>query len=345
MPGNISGLTKPCPGTIGLTYSVAAVTGVTNYFWTVPAGVKIASGQGTQIITVNIGSTFISGLLTVTTGNSCGMSAARTKSISRNIPGVPSAIIGQSTGICGGITINYSINAMSSATNYLWTVPAGVSINIGQGTNSINVTYPALFTTGTITVKAGNTCGYGNLRSLTVRGAPATPVSITGLSTVCTNQIGVNYITPAVQGATSYNWTVPTGSIVTSGQGSASVMIKFGTTAGNVRVRSANSCGASSYKNFAVSAVNCRNEEEKKLSDISIYPNPGYNYFTILIESNPNKYRLNIYDLSGKIVEEWKDIDSDQPFDFGQTLSPGIYFVEIIQANQSKVMKLIKLDE
>ena len=70
-------------------------------------------------------------------------------------PLAPGPIIG-STNVCEFSTGNYSITAVAGASNYTWTVPAGSTINSGQGTTAINVTFGNA--SGNICVQAGNTC-------------------------------------------------------------------------------------------------------------------------------------------------------------------------------------------
>ena len=70
-------------------------------------------------------------------------------------PLAPGPIIG-STNVCEFTTGNYSITAVAGASNYTWTVPAGSTINSGQGTTAVNVTFGNA--SGNICVQAGNTC-------------------------------------------------------------------------------------------------------------------------------------------------------------------------------------------
>lgn len=72
--------------------------------------------------------------------------------------GAVGSIAGQSA-VCGNQTgLVYSIAAVSGATSYTWTVPAGATIVSGQGTISITVNFTA-GTTGNISVSASNgTC-------------------------------------------------------------------------------------------------------------------------------------------------------------------------------------------
>lgn len=76
-------------------------------------------------------------------------------------------------------------------------------------------------------------------------GPPSTPGSITGSTTACESSTGNIYSISAVAGASSYTWTVPTGSLITSGQGTTSITVTFGTTNGIITVTANNSCGIS----------------------------------------------------------------------------------------------------
>jgi len=61
---NITGKTKVMQGDNGITYSVTAAAG-SSFNWSVPSGATIASGQGTNSITVNYGSSAVSGNVSV----------------------------------------------------------------------------------------------------------------------------------------------------------------------------------------------------------------------------------------------------------------------------------------
>jgi hypothetical protein len=78
--------------------------------------------------------------------------------------------------------------------------------------------------------------------------------TITGLVTVNPGDAAVAYSISAVSGATSYNWTVPTGASVASGQGSAAITVNYacGAVSGSVGVTPANSCGNGTASSVAV---------------------------------------------------------------------------------------------
>jgi len=83
-------------------------------------------------------------------------------------------------------------------------------------------------------------------------GSVSTPGAITGNQTPCQNATGITYSITSVTGATGYNWTVPTGASVATGQGTTSITVNFGTADGSVCVTAYNACGASSASCTAI---------------------------------------------------------------------------------------------
>jgi len=253
-PGVITGNTSVCTSTTGVAYSIASVAGATSYTWTVPTGATVASGQGTDAITVNFGAT--SGNVSVTASNSCGTSSARSASVTlTSAPATPGTVTGDAS-VCANATgVSYGVAAVSGATTYTWTVPSGATIVSGQGTTSISVNFGT--TSGNVTVTAGNTCGTSSAQTsaVTVTSIPATPGAITGNTGVCAGDTGVAFSIAAVSGATSYTWTVPSGATVASGQGTTSVTVDFGSTSGSVSVTADNACGSSTAQSSAVTVT------------------------------------------------------------------------------------------
>jgi GH18 family chitinase/PKD repeat protein len=242
--GAVTGSTTACENESGVTYSIATVAGASTYTWTVPTGTAIASGQGSNSITVNFGNT--SGNVTVTPESACGNGTAASSTVTVNLlPLSAGAITGSST-VCKGTSGTYSIAAVTGATSYTWVLPTGASITAGSSTNSITVSF-AGNTSGNLEVTPVNSCGNGTAASLAVavNDVPAIPGSITGVSSACENTGSHTYSISSVTNATSYTWTVPTGASISSGQGTESIIVSFGTTSGDVTVTSVNSCGNS----------------------------------------------------------------------------------------------------
>jgi hypothetical protein len=342
-PGTITGQSSAvCAGTNGVAYSIAAVSLATSYTWTAPLNATIASGQGTTSVTVNYGASFTSGTLSVTADNTCGQSTARTLAIA-SVPAIPGSITGQINAVCAGTNgVPYSVAAVSGATSYLWTAPVNATIASGQGTRSVTVNYSGAFTTGTLSVKSVNACGASGSRTATIKSVPSTPGSITGAGSVCTNQSGVAYSIAAVTSATTYNWTVPAGATVASGQGTTSITVNFGVSGGSVKVQAGNACGFSAFQTKTVS-ITCKEISENVsaiAADISLYPNPFTTSVTFISEND--RASIRVYDCYGRLVESHDDIPMGQKIECCSTLAGGIYMAEILFSENRKLVKLIK---
>ncbi len=170
-------------------------------------------------------------------------------------PATPGVITGNTTA-CSGSTGNiYSISPIPGATSYNWTVPGDASIASGAGNTSITITFGS--TSGNVSVAAVNSCGTSSssYQAVTIISTPSTPGNISGPSTVCANASGQIYSVNAVSGATSYNWTVASGTFNTTSDTSISVTYG-GSPQGTVVVTASNTCGTSSASSISISQSN-----------------------------------------------------------------------------------------
>ena len=249
--GPISGPTNVCSYLTGgaATYSVATVAGALSYNWSPPAGATITSGTGTNIITMTFANSFILGNLQVTVSNICGSSAPTQVALSLTNTFAVGTISGP-TDVCSyiGSSVNYSVALVPGASTYSWTAPAGGSIVSGNGTNSVQISYPNGFITGTVSVAVASYCGSGSTsQSLAVSTIPSNPGSINGIACITLGSSNA-YNVSSVVGATSYSWTVPNGASIISGQGTTNANILFGSSfnSGTVSVVALNNCTVSS---------------------------------------------------------------------------------------------------
>lgn len=165
-PGTITGLSTGMCGESGVSYSIAAVTGATAYTWSVTGG-TIVSGQNTTAITVNWSLAGTSGSISVTSGNACGTSSARTLTVTKT-PARPNVITGVTTPACTSSVANASVATVTGATSYTWAITSGGSITGGQGTKEAQVTWgTSLVSSQSITARASNSCGNSLTRALT----------------------------------------------------------------------------------------------------------------------------------------------------------------------------------
>src|SRR5262249_31446815 len=137
--------------------------------------------------------------------------------------------------------------------------PTGINLVSGQGTNSINVSFDETFTSsGVIRVSAANGCGTSGTSNLTVSrnipGAPGTPVVSGGTAKVCPGDLRSYEVNG--QAGMSYDWIVPVGATIISGQGTDSIAILFDdsfTSTGTLRVAAVNGCGDGNTSSISIS--------------------------------------------------------------------------------------------
>lgn len=256
-PTNITGNNYPDCNQSGLTYSIAEIAWASSYNWTIPTDATITGGQGTTDITVDMGTQ--NGNVSVRAESGCGNSAYKDLPITIGIPAQPGSITGNAYPECNATAIIYSIDAVNGALNYTWTVPSDATIASGQGTTNITVNF--VTNSGNISVRAENSCGNSNYSDLAISiGVPVQPGSITGNILPEPNATGVTYSIDAANGATSYNWTVPTDATIASGQGTTNITVDFGITSGSVSVRSENTCGHSNYSDLTITFFTCNDQ-------------------------------------------------------------------------------------
>lgn len=302
-PPSISGPGKVCSGD-AVVYSIAAVNRATSYAWTVPATMTITSGQGTNVINVQVNAGYVGGNVTVAASNVCGTSPIRSKSLTQNFPATPTAILGQKEGLCNTTGNAFSIPAVANATSYNWGITGGTIVT-GQGTNGITVDVALLIGSGSITVQAVNGCGTSLTRTLTIKGAPARPEPIAGNVSVCDNSTEP-YSVATVAGADSYTWIVSSGS-VSSGQGTKNITIDWAAPAASqtMSVTTANLCGTSLSRSLTgITVNNCpRFGMNADQVNLNAFPNPATDRATIQFTSEDNSdYRLRISDVTGRTL-------------------------------------------
>ncbi|WP_187262223.1 Ig-like domain-containing protein [Pontibacter beigongshangensis] len=254
-PGVITGPAQVCPDAKGIVYSVVEVPGLT-YNWTLPDDWTITEGEGTAAITVQTGQ--MPGTVAVRAANDCFASTnARSLAVSLRpgTPATPGAITSSGPLCAGNTNIIISVEPVEGATDYIWDLPDGWIITAGEGSADIEVT--AGTTAGEIKVTAGNSCGTSDPSILAVNAQPRpqAPEAITGDREPCVGRTDVVYSIPAVAGAMTYNWSVPTGWSILAGHHTTSIRVRVGSGQGVVSVRASNPCGISSASTLPVVPV------------------------------------------------------------------------------------------
>jgi hypothetical protein len=343
-PGTINGPTIICQDSIA-AYSIQVVPGAISYSWMVPSEAQILSGQNTTSIIIHWGNT--GGNVSVIAGNQCGNSNPSVLAVTIAAPPSQPASIQGPALVCTAAMVSFSVEPVPDASSYFWTVPADATIVSGQNTDSIYVLWGA--NAGNITIIALNNCGESTprIRAIGLETLPGSAGNITGDDTVCSNNESYTYTVPAIAGATSYTWSVPRGTAITSGAGTNSVIITISPEAisGAITVQGKNTCGSgpAGVKNIIVKICAGISENITE-TGISVYPNPAEGVINMIITNGENQIDLQIIDIRGQIV--YKESLDNIPHEFTHkvdvsALSRGVYFVEMVNSKRFMIKKII----
>jgi len=163
--------------------------------------------------------------------------------------GLSVAVTANPTTVCnGGSTQLQAVAGGGTAPyTYAWTSnPAGFTSTLPMPTAA-----PTVNTWYICTVHDNATGIKKDSVHVTIGALPPTPGAITGNVAPCMGATESYSIAP-VTGATSYNWLVPAGAVIQSGQTTSAITVLWGTTSGDVSVTAGNSCGNSTASLLAV---------------------------------------------------------------------------------------------
>lgn len=233
-----------CEATTQVFYA-DTVTTAQSFNWTVPADWNIISGQGTDTIHVTIGAS--SGNIEVNVYDGCSTSA--NTSFFQGVtplPSIPAAISGGAANVCPSVSQSYSTFDNGGADSFTWIVPSGWQVVNGQGTANVTLTTNSVAANDTIKVKGNNVCGSSAYTIKAVHVYPTTPAQpgvITGNASPC-NGSNTYSIAP-VDGASSYEWTIPSGWTYIANSNINSIIVNANENAGNITVKAVGSCNGS----------------------------------------------------------------------------------------------------
>jgi hypothetical protein len=97
----------------------------------------------------------------------------------------------------------------------------------------------------------------------------------------------------------------------------------------------------------ASSAVTARasNETTPGKLAISVRPNPSSGNFTIGLAGGSASIHLLVTDILGRIIDQKNNLPGDQTILIGQDYKPGVYFVQLFNGTERKVLRLVKTRE
>lgn len=144
------------------------------------------------------------------------------------LPKDATSIIGSNM-VCRGSIVTFSTREIPYATSYKWSLPYGFNIVSGLGSTTIEVQVSYDAKDGEVKVWGENDCGEGVHSAINVQvDKPiATGGEITIPPYVCDDETIFPLSVSEVANATNYEWIMPTGYNILSGQGTRSIMVKI----------------------------------------------------------------------------------------------------------------------
>ena len=340
--GTITGTATVCAGAQGVAYSVAAITNAASYDWFLPAGATLATGAGTNNITVNYGVNAVSGGISVRGNNACG-NGIISPAFQVTINPVPSAagVISGKAKVCIGTTgVLYSVGAIANATSYVWTIPSGAVITSGANTRTITVTFTNTARSGNFAVYGKNACGNGASSppfAVTVSSPPPNP-QITPSSLGSEIHVGDVLISSATEGNQWYLDDQP----IAGATDQTLVIPSMGTY---YVIASVGSCSSDKSNDIMVGSTGI---ETKDGASFVVYPVPNYGLFTASVTTSyQESFRIMIYNTLGVMVhrtEEFKVQGKHEEQIDVRELPSGIYSV-VFTNEQRKVVRKIFINK
>jgi hypothetical protein len=332
--GPISGPANVCEGGTNYVYTVTTIPNTHAFIWTVPTGATIVGGQYSNSITVDFALGAPSGNITVYGNSMCGNGTTSPPfPVTVNLmPAAAGTIIGPNT-LCQGVTgIGYTVPAITDATGYMWSLPAGATIVSGANTNSIVVDFSMFAVSGNITVYGTNNCGNGTVSPsfvLTMLTTPQTPVITLSGDTLTSDAPAGNqwYLDGTlIPGATNQSYVAAANGIYTD-------------------IVTLNGCSSALSNQIQVIVIGINPNQGP---EISVYPVPNDGKFTISITSaSTESFTLSVINNLGVEVYLQKDVAVAGTVDKLIDLRPvpsGIYTL-IIRNSQNQVIRKILVNK
>ena len=295
-PGAITGPAIVCSGDSAIPYSITPIPNANSYNWVLPPGATIATGLGTNSITVDFSITAITGNMEASGSNECGIGPpSPTLNILVSKPPAETGAVSGLDTVCKGATgVNYFISPIPAADSYVWSVPAGSSIVSGGNTESIFVDFADTASSGLISVYSTNYCGSGTISpefSVTMVDAPSAPIITQAFDYLHSDQpIGNQWYFDGtlIPGATGQSYLV-----LEDGE-YWDVVNRFGCTT-----------DTSNHIVVVVTGI-----DEMRNSGFSVHPVPNDGRFTLTMRiPGEDVFTIRIYNNLGLSVYELRDVE------------------------------------
>ena len=286
-PDTVYGIKEVCSyinQTSSITYHVKPVAGATGYHWYLPTGINeistsdryIVGQTGSDSLVVKFDSTFYTyGAIYVSSVNASGCNSewiplwiTKTTPKLNNITGPSNVCFANNLDTVFTYSVTPSVNG-TSVSKYNWVLPVGASFLSNDSTNgTVNVKFnKALLPSNSyIKVSAFSNCGTSAQKSFRLtKLVSATPGVISGPTNPCIYMgtgDSATYTIRKIDGAASYNWTLPTGASESHpagfGENDTIIRVTYSssfTTPATIGVQSVG-CNVSAMRSLSISKAN-----------------------------------------------------------------------------------------
>ncbi|MBA4241538.1 MAG: hypothetical protein C0448_12490, partial [Sphingobacteriaceae bacterium] len=246
-----------CPGTL-VTFTTSISNGGVNptYQWFVNGvsnGVTSATYTTNTLSNNDVVSCLVTSDLSCVSNNPALSNSVTISIVSGQTPSVTISASPSNT-ICPGTLVTFSASPVFGGTTptYVWKLN-GATVGGSSATYTNNTL--ANGNTVSVIMTSNASCLSTSTASsipmaIVVNTTPAVPSAISGNTVVCANS-SYTYSTAAVSGATSYNWTLPSG--WTGSSTTNTIAVTTLTNGGVISVQASNACGTSSTRILSVS--------------------------------------------------------------------------------------------
>jgi len=332
--GTITGSSAVCLGSNGIAYYVPPITNAIAYVWSLPAGATVATGDGTNSITVNFASDAVSGDITVFGNSLCGdgtISAPFHVMITQ-LPLAAGPITGADSVCAGELGVAYSVAPVPNATGYTWNLPLGAFIASGGNTANITVDFAFGASSGNMSVSGTNFCGNGAV-------SPEFPV---GIKTVPPKPFIYATGNTLTSNSPDGNQWYYEGAAILTATGQSMVALYTGWYWDVVTL---NGCASDTSNNIymVVTGMN-----EPKGSSFVVYPVPNDGQFKLMMNSPAAEpFNISISNNIGVTVYTKENVVANGPSELVIDLRPipsGVYTM-IIRNSSNKVVRKIVVNK
>ena len=138
------------------------------------------------------------------------------------------------------------------------------------------------------------------------------------------------------------------GVVIYSNKWNGTQSVKEVLNGGNLQIHSGSTTGAPKCSVTSTRMDVTARQPESGIAinkfDLKAFPNPSDKQFTLKIESDNLKDEISVrvIDMLGRTIQTFKNLSAGQTLQIGGNYKVGIYFIDMMQGNRHRQLKLVK---